>query len=86
VGAAPRPRGRRPRGTFLPAPVASYVIGQPVVVTVYPDGFVTFAVDLSDVGRARDIESDELTDEQIDAVAATVNTALHAGTYTIKES
>lgn len=62
----------------------SYVIGQPVVVTLLEDGSVIFTVDLSDIDRARDIgEHVDWPDDEVDRVAAAVTAAIETGRFTV---
>jgi hypothetical protein len=69
-----------------PALDASYVIGQPVVVNLHKDGTVRFAVDLSDVDRARDVgEQTDWDDDEVGRVCEAVSMARKAHTYTITE-
>lgn len=81
AGCAPPPDDVRE----APAEDASYVIGLPVAVTLHTNGHVTFAVDLSEVARPRDVAdaAEHLSDDDLDRVCAAVTTAIHSGTYTI---
>jgi len=51
------------------APEVEYLIGLPVVVTVYPSGAVRFTTDLSDATDTRDVD---LTPEQVAAIDTAV--------------
>ena len=60
----------------------TYVVGLPVMVTVYDDGRCTYEVDLSEADDLWETEPDYPT-SVVDADIATVSAAIAAGTITV---